>query len=349
MTERAAVALDDAGWIRARHAERGLAGPVANGAGGLLRIAVTHDRPDMLALLLDLGLDPDERVRVAGIDEIQYSWGFPLWECAATGRHELAEILLERGADPNASVYASGSPIHQAFGQRDRRMIDLLQHHGARIDAATAAVYRQTAIAMRVFEETADQPGVAEQVLWSAACGGDPAIVRLALPRIDWPRDDRRWFNILEQPLRIWNHGSGHWSDPQLDRSTYLECFRLVLERVDPNVRGRVQDGGAFGLTMLHSVAGSRHHVTAAERVSFATMLLDAGARLEVRDNILASTPLGWSCRWGRTELVTLLLDRGADPVEASAQAWARPRAWAERMGHANIVALLEGASYKAR
>jgi ankyrin repeat protein len=163
----------------------------------------------------------------------------------------------------------------------------------------------------------------------------------MALERVDWPRDDRRWFNILEQPLRIWNHGSGHWANPEWDRGTYLECFRLVLDRCDPNIRGREQDDGEFGLTILHSVAGSREHVTAEERVAFATMLLDAGARIDARDNLLKSTPLGWACRWGQIELVELFLERGADPVEPDAEPWATPKAWAQRMGHDRALALL--------
>ena len=138
----------------------------------------------------------------------------------------------------------------------------------------------------------------------------------MALERVEWPRDDPRWFTTLEQPLRIWTHGSG---GQDWDRGTYLTCFRLVLERCDPNLRGRPQDRGQFGLTILHSIAGSREHVTAEERVAFATMLLDAGARVDLRDNLLQSTPLGWACRWGRVELVKLLLDRSADPVEADA------------------------------
>ena len=182
-----------------------------------------------------------------------------------------------------------------------------------------------------------------EELLSAGACGGDPEIVRMALALVDWPRDDPRWFGILEQPLRIWNHSSGHWANHEWDRGSYLTCFRLLLERCDPNIRGRTTDQGQFGLTILHSVAGSREHVTPEERGAFATMLLDAGARVDVRDNLLKSTPLGWACRWGRVELVKLLLERGADPVEADAEPWATPRAWAEKGHHAAVLALLRG------
>ena len=37
---------------------------------GLLEMAVWHERPEILALLLDLGFDPNERTRAGGADEI---------------------------------------------------------------------------------------------------------------------------------------------------------------------------------------------------------------------------------------------------------------------------------------
>jgi ankyrin repeat protein len=88
---------------------------------------------------------------------------------------------------------------------------------------------------------------------------------------------------------------------------------------------------------MLHEVIARDHGVG----VSLATMLLDAGARTDIRDEFLKSTPLGWACRWGRVALVELLLARGVDPIEAGAEPWATPLAWAERRQHAEIASIL--------
>jgi ankyrin repeat protein len=348
MTARAAVALGEADWLRARHAEGVLVNPIED-SGGLLRIAASHDRPAILALLLDVGMDPNERARftAVGEDGLAFTAGMPLHHCAGSGKYALAELLLERGADPNADVYASGTPVFQAYSQADRRMVDLLARYGGVPQPSTVGEFRQTTLARQML--AGEQPyslagdgsqTLAEHLLWGAACGGDPEIVRMALEHVDWPRDDARWFHVLEQPLRIWTHGV---IGPDWDRRTYLTCFRLVLERSDPNLRGRLDEHG-FGLTILHSVAGSREHVTAEERQAFATMLLDAGARLDLRDHLLESTPLGWACRWGRPELVALFLERGADAAEADAQPWARPLAWASRKGHAEIERLLRAA-----
>jgi ankyrin repeat protein len=345
MTGAGAVALGDADWLRARHAEGNLPNPIED-TGGLLTIAVDHDLPDILTLLLAFGFDPDERTRFeyVGGDGIAFTSGMALNRCAASGKHELAEILLKSGANPNASVYASGDPVFTAYSRGDEKMIELLARFGGVPCATTAGLYRRTALAMKMIAGEApyrlERGGtLAEELLWGAACGGDPAIVKLALDRVDWRRDDPRWFEILEQPLRIWKHGP---AGEDWDRNTYLACFRLVLERCDANLPGRRDGPRPFGLTILHSVCGAREHVTADERLAFATMLLDAGARLDPRDELLKSTPLGWACRWGRIELVKLFLARGADPIEPDAEPWARPKAWAEKRGRHEVLMLLE-------
>jgi ankyrin repeat protein len=336
LTARSAVALGEADWLRARHAEGNLLNPIEWSSGGLLTVAVKRDRPEMLELLLDFGFDPDERVRSEDSGSPAFSQAFPLWHCAAAGKQEMAEMLLARGADPNAHVDSSGSSVYSAFSHRQWEMVELLRRHGGVVGADTAAIYRRTDIAKELLAAGDPDGKVARELLNFGADGGATEIVKLALERIDWPRDDARWFRILTQPLSFWNHIPWLYAgNKEFDRSTYLTCFRLILARCDANVRG------GFGRTALHEVGAMGDHITDGEAMPFAAALLDAGARMDVRDDLLRSTPLGWACRWGRTSVVKVLLERGADPVEADAEAWARPRAWAEKMHHDGVLALL--------
>ena len=348
LTPRSAVILGDVDFLRSANAND--LAPPKDADGWLLRLAVDHDRPDILKLLLDLGLDPDARVRVEpeGIEEIAFTWGMPLYECARHGKHAMAEILLERGADPNGQVYASGTPLSEAYGQRDDQMIALLERFGGRSNPSMAGFYRRKDLALRLLAEHGDAKlpddgfgsgTVAEQLVGAAARGGDPEILRMAMDRIDWPHGDPRWYGALTAPLGFWNHWIGPWCHPEWDRSTYLTCFTMILERVGPPNRQL-----RFGTTLLHEIVTMGDHVAPGEKVAFATAALDAGARIDQRDDLLKSTPLGWACRWGREEFVRLFLGRGADPVEADAEPWATPLAWAEKKGHTAIIAMLRQA-----
>ena len=128
------------------------------------------------------------------------------------------------------------------------------------------------------------------ELAWSAACNGCPEILALALPRV--------YLGPQRSPLAL---------DPgpaaaQLRATTgveepYFPCMELLLQHgVDPNVSAASATGAA-----LHGGARGPERTA---RVRFAAMLLDHGAQLDVRDELLQSTPLGWACRWGREELV---------------------------------------------
>jgi ankyrin repeat protein len=344
LTAPLAVALGKTDWIRARHAKGTLANP--SEGDGLLTVAVENGRRDMVELLLALGFDADERRSTAHDDGVHDSWGTPLARAAAKNDVGMAELLLAHGADPNGT----DNSLWAAYRNRDRTMLDLLVRHGGRVSATTAAYHRDVEVArQRIQEEDAGRlppgavtPGhtVAEELL-GGECG-EPEIIRMALARIDWTPDDPRWYGALRGPRSFWSHipwiKSPQWDR---DRSGYLICFRLILARTHANQRG------SFGRTILHDVMAMGHHdgvsgwITEDEALAFAVTLLDAGARMDVRDDLLQSTPLGWACRWGRTKIVRELLDRGVDPVEPDAQPWATPRAWAEKMGHREIVQML--------
>lgn len=178
-SERQAVAAGDINWLLARHAEGKLVNHVRWNGGGLLTVAVRHDQPEILRLLLDLGFDPDERVSSGKGDWVAYSQGYPLWYAAALGRHGMAELLLQRGADPNLHVDSSGSAVYSAFSHKQWEMVELLRHYGGIVSADTAALYRQTELARQMLAED-PRPELAEELLRFAASGGDPEIVRMA-------------------------------------------------------------------------------------------------------------------------------------------------------------------------
>lgn len=334
VTIRAAVALADTERIgELVGADPGVLREIDWRTGGLLTLAVRHGHIAMVKLLLDLGADVDERTTLHELEEPTPSWGAPLWYAALAGRRDIAELLLDRGADPNANVYASGWPINHAYSRRDEPMKQLLVARGAKPQPWTIAMAHDAAEARRMLAADASED-LAHELVWSAACAGCPEIVELALPRVGWAADDPRWHWALTQPIRaVGDHP---------DEEGFFRCMAVLLERgIDPNVARR-------GETLLH-YAAARANPTEAQRVRFAGMLIDHGGRLDVRDELLRSTPLGWACRWGRTKLVELLLARGAAAEEPDAEAWATPLAWAEKMGHAGIAGLLRGRGAGAR
>jgi ankyrin repeat protein len=328
MTIRGAVALADRERVREMvAADPSVLREIRWRTGGLLSLAVKHGHIEMVRLLLDLGADVDERTTLEELEEPTESWGSPLWFASLAGRRDIAELLLDRGADPNANVYASGWPIDHAYRHRDERMKELLLARGAKPQPWTITLANDVDEARRMLAADTSEE-LAHELAWSAACNGRPAILELALPRLTWAADDPRWHWVLIQPIRSVGDRPGD--------EDFFACMALLLKRgIDPNISRR-------GETALH-YAAARANPTEAQRVHFAAMLLDHGAQLDARDELLHSTPLGWACRWGRKELAELLIARGAPADEPDAEAWATPLAWAEKMGHAEIAAVLRG------
>jgi len=330
MTLDAAVALADS--RRIRELASGDPGVLRRDThwsrGGLLSLAVKHGQLEIVRLLLDLGSDVDERIMLRELEEPTPSWGAPLWYAALAGRRDIAELLLDRGADPNANVYASGWPLRNAYQRHDEALKRLLVERGAKPQPYMVAEAHDVAEAQRLLEMDASED-LAQELVWSAAINGCPAVVELALPRLAWPAEDPRWHWILIQPIRGLGDNSG--LRPAATTEDRMACMAILLRHgVDVNV-------SRLGQTVLHFAAARGGIPNEADRTRFAAMLLDGGARLDLRDNLLESTPLGWACRWGREELVELLIARGAPVSEPDAQAWATPLAWAKKMGHAAL------------
>jgi len=329
LTVRGAVALADEVRVRELIEAKPKLLREINSDGGLVTVAVKHRQAEIVRLLLDLGADVNERIFLEELEEPTESRGMPLWHAALAGDFAIAKLLLDRGADPNANVYASGWPLRNAWNHKDDSVKKLLLERGARMHPYMVAEMHDIAEARKMLAADQDEETVRE-LLWSAADHGCPEIVRLALPQLGWSLNDPRWNWVLIQPIR----GAG--GDSMANEVHFKSMEALLEHGVDPNI-------ARYGQTPLHFAAARRSSLSGHDRARFASMLIDHGARLDLRDDLLKSTPLGWACRWGRKELVEELRRRGAPVHEADAEPWATPMAWARKMGHEEVMALLEG------
>jgi hypothetical protein len=238
----------------------------------------------------------------------------------------MAVLLLDRGADPNANVHASGWPLRNAWGHADGVIKNLLLARGAKPQPYMVAEAHDVEQAKRLLEGDGSEE-LARELLWSGADHGCAAIVELALARIPWKSSDPQWHWVIIQPIR------GATAEYE-SRDGHFACMSALLRHgVDPNV-------ARYGQTALHFAAAYRGDVSDEDRARFAVMLLDGGARLDLRDDLLKSTPLGWAVRWGRKKMVEALLARGAVVEETDAESWATPRAWARKMGNEELLGL---------
>jgi ankyrin repeat protein len=249
--------------------------------------------------------------------------GLALHAAAAAGQRPLVELLLEHGADPNATIDSSGSATYAASTPELRR---LLLDHGGRLDCFDLVFLNEDDEAVRRVKADPAEANAGCGGVLAAACtlGKRELVVRLIVAGARVPKVLTGCRGYL-------------MSEP--------DTLRLLLERadLDPNLPNWQR------ATPLHDLCGRDYRGRAnPHRVECARLLLAGGARLDARDLDYRSTPLGWAARAGLPDMVELLLERGAPAHEPDAPRWATPLAWATRRGHGEIAQQLRAAGASA-
>jgi len=216
-------------------------------------------------LLIDAGADPNDAD----------AWGVSATTYAAhSGFHDLLELLLEHGADPDAQG-AGFSPLHVAVMRRDVDMARTLLEHGAEPDARL----ENWTPTRRASADWSIHPSfVGATAFWLAARLGDPEMMRLLAEHGADPLFVHEvsyvgasgtfgagWFTEATTALMAaagmgGPRGAGGYIDAPADQAAALrlEAARLAIELgVDPEARdpdGRSAAEGARD-------AGVREHL----------------------------------------------------------------------------------------
>ncbi len=270
---------------------------------------------EVVRLLLDAGASPNTN------NGARQGYRSALKGAVELNNPDVARVLLEAGADPD-----QGRPIGEAAGLRDRRCLDLLLAHGARVVAGTwtvgAAVYADDAYAVSVLLEAMEssngQPArEATEALPDAAADASPDVVSALLDAGADARahDDDRGLSALRRAVRAGqNHNSALLvSRGAPDDSTDIDRFIGACMRADrssaeqilvehPDLSDRLTDDDRGAVV---EAAGS-------DSVAAVGLMLDLGFSPRARDRF-GEQPLHSAAYAGNADMVRLLIDAGAD------------------------------------
>jgi ankyrin repeat protein len=208
---------------------------------------------------------------------------------------EVAKTLLDAGAEVDAfldayggkattmSMLCSSTPPHEAGVQV--ALVETLLDYGAAIEGTGGGSPLMTALAFG-FIDTAQalvRRGARVATLAAAAGLGLADRVRELLPKAT-PLDRHRAMALAAQ------HG-------------HADVVGILLEAGEDPSRYN-PEGNHSHSTPLHQAVWSGHK-------EVVRLLVERGARLDIKDTIYQGTPLGWARHGGRTEIADYLRARG--------------------------------------
>jgi ankyrin-2 len=221
----------------------------------------------------------------------------PLHRAAATRRDvEMIRLLLDRGADPNLKENDGEKPLYYALHEGQTEAARLLLERGTTHTLITAVMCGNAPKVREFLAQGADPnhkgPGRRKPIHW-AAYFGRTELVKLFLDRGVSPDEPDGGY---QRPLHL------------AASQGQVEVAKLLLQR---GARMTLQaDPKAGGPTPVHEAASEG-------QLEVLRVFLDHGAPVDVR-SACGDTPLDWAAMDGQVATAQFLVERGANVNGAS-------------------------------
>jgi ankyrin repeat protein len=242
----------------------------------------------------------------------------PLHLAVAEGLDEIARILLDAGADPDAGNSAAGPPLLRAlYFPGKEAAARLLIERGADLRATD----RDGDTALHVAAES-DLPGIARVLLEK---GADPA----ARNRWGYTAIDVALSEGHQDAVEVLLSGG---TRSKLCVAAGLQDLGRVTELLDGGES--VKSRGNLGETALHWAVRR-------ESIELTKLLIERGAEIDAVDD-RGETPLWWACDDISEDMAALLVAWGADPNAKDKEGRAPLHSLLERGGRELVRILVE-------
>lgn len=340
-------------------------------------IAMNHDHPEVARFLVDQGADitlplaayigdsPKAQALIqAGADANACSEA--LYMAAKTDHRDIAELLIDNGADVNDASRGGWMPLHEAASHGHKDIVELLIARGAAVNARTTGrrtpphsygntpgttplyvAVKYPDVVKVLIDHGADlnakEVYYSETPIQRAVYLGDRRVVHLlAAAGADMDPNLAAYMGYTERVKRLIEAGADvNTRDKHGQTPLYFAVLGghadvvelLTGSDADPTIVYYDDDYGE-NQTLLHKAAQM-------DCPDVARVLIAHGANVQVRDRS-GDTPLHTAAYFGRARMVEMLLAHGGDP-NARTTGNKTPLDYAQEAGFEDVVRLLGG------